>query len=115
MEDKQHKIPRYVEWSWPGVASGAVVGGVTAAMLSSGSQLRNPPILGGTIAAIAEVVHQRSFDLSVYKDEMFMAILKGAFIFWAMDKVGLDDSLAVIVAESALVGGLKINVYDESK
>ena len=115
MEDKQHQIPRYVEWSWPGALSAGLVGGVTAAMLTSGSQLRNPPILGGTIAAIAEVVHQRSLDLSVYKDEMFMAVLKGAFVFWALDKVGLDDSLAVIVAESAVVGGVKINVYDESK
>jgi hypothetical protein len=115
MEDKQHKVPRYVELSWPGALTGAVIGFGVGAILSPGSALRNPPLLGGTVAAIAEVVHQRSFMLSVYGDEMFIAVLKGAAIFWAASQLGLNGTPMALAIESALVGGVKINIFDESK
>lgn len=115
MEDKQHKVPRYVEWSWRGALTGTAVGTAVGMLLSPGSQLRNPPLLGATVGATGEVIHQRSLDVPVYSDEMFLAVIKGGFVFWALDQLGLDNNLVALVTSSAVVGGLKINVYDESK
>lgn len=115
METKQHLVPRIVEWSWAGALTGAAVGTVTGLLLAQGSSLRNPPILGGTIAALAEIVHQKSLDIPVYRDEMFVAILKGAVVFWVSDALGIDSNSLALGLQSAAVGGLKINMYSESK